>query len=887
MQILSVRVLGGPNIYSYQPVVRVKLDLGDYDDIPSTAFAGFAERLTALLPGLAEHQCSRGYPGGFVERLYEGTYMAHIFEHVAIELECMAGYNVGFGKTRSSGRPGVYDVIISFGTAAAGVQAAYETDKLLRAVIDGQPFDAKGAAQAVRLAGDNSEMGPSTAAIYQAAKSRGIPVTRIGVTNLLILGYGHRQQRIWATTTGRTNSVAVDLACDKQLTKQVLSEGGIIVPEGVIVTTAEQAIEAINIFGRPVVIKPLRGNQGKGVTLAITDAAKAERAFQFASEYDDEVLVEEHIVGRQYRLCVVNGKMVAAAERIPAYVAGDGQHTVTELVDAVNSSPLRGEGHEKPLTRIKIDAVAVIVLAKQGFTSESVPTKGQIVYIRETSNLSTGGTAVDVTDSVHPLNVVLAERAANLIGLDVAGVDIVAQDITQPILPGTGAVIEINAAPGIRMHHYPSAGKPRDVAGAIVDYLIPDNQRGRIPMVAITGTNGKTTTTRMIGHIWRTAGYRVGMTTTDGIYINTDCIVNGDTTGPASARTVLTDPTVEVAVLETARGGILRGGLAFNQCDVGVVTNITEDHLGQDGIEDLEDLAYVKSLIVEAIRPEGFAILNADDPYVVKLAARSNGEVVYFSTEADNIVVRRHLGIGGKAFFVKDGMLYAACGNLERPISRVADIPLTLGGIAQHNLQNALVAAAVCYCMKVPLTFIRQGLATFDQNPGRLTMVSIGDIRVCVDYGHNPAGYQALINTARRLGATRVVGVIAAPGDRRDDVIVNVGRIAGRGFDKIYIKEDKDRRGRGAGEVAALLRRGVLEAELSPEQVGIILSEPEAVARALADSQPGDLIVIFYETYSTVMSVIQEHRESYEMTAKDKLKKAQYEQLVVAGVQQV
>lgn len=883
MQILSVRVLEGPNIYSYRPVVLVKLDLGDLSDVPSTAIPGFSERLTALLPGLAEHHCSRGYAGGFVKRLQEGTYLAHIFEHVALELQCLAGYDATFGKTRGTGKTGIYDVAFGFGQAPAGLEAAYAAYGLLTAVIEGRPYDVAGAVRTIRAAGDSYELGPSTGAIYQAARRRGIPVLRIGDANLLQLGYGRRQQRVWATTTGRTSLVAGDLASDKHLTKQVLAAGGITVPQGVIVTAADQAVKAWERFGAPVVLKPLRGNQGKGVAINVHGAAEVERAFAFAAAHDREVLVEEYIPGRQYRLCVVNGKMVAAAERIPAYVVGDGVHTVAELVAIVNSDPLRGEGHEKPLTKIRIDPIALTVLAKQGLTPASVPAAGRTVYIRETSNLSTGGTAVDVTDIVHPDNARLAERAAMLIGLDVAGVDIVASDISQPVGPGNGAVIEVNAAPGIRMHHYPSAGKPRDVAGAIVDYLFPDGQ-GRIPVIAITGTNGKTTVTRMIGHIWRTAGYCVGMTTTDGIYIGGQCIQKGDTTGPASARAVLTDPTVEVAVLETARGGIVRGGLAFDQCDVGIITNITEDHLGQDGIEDLDDLAYIKSLVVETVRPGGYALLNADDPYVVRLAGRVRGEVVYFSTEADNIVVRRHLGIGGKAFFVKDSMLYAACGSLARPISAVGDIPVTLGGIAAHNLQNALVAAAACYCLKVPLTYIRQGLATFDQNPGRLNLLTLGDIRVCIDYGHNPAGYQALINTVRRLGATRLVGVIAAPGDRRDDVIVNVGRIAGRGFDYIYIKEDADRRGRAPGEVAELLRRGVLEAQFPEDRIVTILGEAEAVARALADARPGDLVVVFYEKYDKVLASIQEFAETRRQAPRED-ETPGVGQLVVAGAQ--
>jgi cyanophycin synthetase len=859
VNILSIRIIEGPNVYSYHPVVRVKLDIGKYEDIPTSAIAGFTERLTDLLPGLAEHRCSRGYPGGFLERLTEGTYLAHVFEHVTLELQCASGYEVSFGKARGSGSPGVYDVVISYRNKGAVMQAIYQTEQLLDAVLNERPMDIKAAIAAIKQAGDENELGPSTAAIYRAAKEKGIPVMRVADENLLVLGYGHRQKRIWATTTSLTGALATDLACDKGLTNKILTDGCIPVPYGIVVDSAAQAIEALQEIGKSVAVKPLTGNQGKGVTLEISTAAQVERAFQVAREYDEKVIIEQFIKGRQYRFCVVNGRVEAVAERIPAYVVGDGKRTVYELVQIVNSDPNRGAGHEKPLTRITIDAIAITVLAKQNSTPASIPEAGAIVYIRENANLSTGGTAVDVTDIVHPDNKRLIERATRLIGLDVAGVDVVAQDITQPIREGTGAVIEINAAPGIRMHHYPSAGKARNVAGAIINSLFPDDSEGRIPLIAITGTNGKTTVTRMISHIWQAAGHKVGMTTTEGIYIDGCCVCEGDTTGPASARTVLTDPAVEVAVLETARGGIVRAGLAFDKCDVGIVTNITEDHLGQDGIEDLDGLARVKSLIIETVRPGGFAILNADDQYVTALASRARGEIVYFSVEPDNIIIRRHLGIGGKAFFVRDNVIYAAKGKEAQAIAAVNDIPITFGGIALHNLQNAIIATAACYCMQIPVSSIHRGLSTFAENPGRLTVLPVRDFRVCIDYGHNPAGYQALVNTAKRMGASRLVGVIAAPGDRRDDVVINVGRIAGRGFDHIYVKEDDDLRGRKSGEVPQLLYRGVLEAGLTSDRIQTVLPEKEAVRTALLNAHAGDLIVVFYEKYSDVFQTIQQY----------------------------
>ena len=859
MQIISVREIKGPNVYSYQPVIKVRVDLGELADTPTSEIAGFAQKLSESLPGLQEHRCSLGRPGGFVQRLREGTYLAHVFEHVTLEIQARAGYDVRFGKARSSGTPGVYDVIIGYRSTAAAMAAIRHALNLINALINGNNYDVAAALKDTVSAGERERLGPSTEAIYQAAKKRGIPVSRVGQENLLLLGWGKRQQKIWTTISSKTGMLATDLACDKDLTKKILADGALPVPEGQVVETSEAAVQAMQEIGVPVVIKPLGGNQGKGVTLDIRKPEEAERAFSIAAEFDSRVVVEQFISGRQYRLCMINGKLAAAAERIPAYVVGDGKSSIKHLVDIVNSDPRRGDGHEKPLTKISIDSVAIITLSRHGFTPESVPQQGEVVFIRENANLSTGGTAVDVTDIVHPETVKMAERAAQLIGLDIAGVDIVVEDITKSLREG-GAIIEVNAAPGIRMHQYPSAGKPRDVAAAIIDYLFPYGDQGRIPVISITGTNGKTTVTRMIGHIWSAAGYRVGMTTTDGIYINGECIMPGDTTGPASARIVLNDPTVEVAVLETARGGILRGGLAFDRCDVGIVTNITEDHLGQDGIEDLNDLAYVKSIVLETVKPDGYAVINADDPYAAELAKRVQSDIIYFSLEPDNLIVRRHLGAGGKAVFVKEGTIYAAEGKTAKPLLTVASIPATIGGIATHNLQNAIIAAATCYSMKLPMSFICEGLMSFQENPGRFNLFSLGDICVCIDYGHNPAGYLATISTAKRMGARRVVGVIAAPGDRRDDVLINVGRIAGRGFDVIYIKEDEDLRGRAPEETACLLKQGVVESGYPAESVTVVLPEYEAVQAALERAQPEDLIIVFYEKYDVVKQAIDDYR---------------------------
>lgn len=858
MDILEIRAFEGPSIYSHKPVIRLRLALGAYAEQPCNFFPGFTERLLTLLPGLHEHHCSRGKRGGFVERLQEGTYFGHIVEHIALELQLLLGYNVAYGKVREVGRKdsGVYDVIYAYGTKTGGVEAGRAALKLVNALIKNEGFALSTELEKIKKLIAEKELGPSTSAILEAAQKRGIPVRRVGEGSLLVLGYGKKQKRIQATTTEDTGCIAVDIACDKALTKEILAEAGIPVPRGVIVNTSAEALEAANWLGGPVVIKPCNGSKGQGVSLLLEGPEEIASAFLLAKEVNDQVLVEEYIAGRQYRVLVVQDKVVAVAERIPACVTGDGESSVADLIAKINEDPLRGEDHEKPLTKIKFDTVTDMVLKRHNFTLQSVPGPGEVVYLRENANISTGGTAIDVTDKIHPENIKLAVRAVQHIGLDVAGIDVVTEDIAKPLAKTGGAIIEINAAPGIRMHHYPSKGKPRAVADIIVEKLFPQGEQGRIPIISVTGTNGKTTTTRMVGHILAATGLKVGMTTTDGIFIGADCIMQGDTTGPDSARTVLYDPTVEIAVLETARGGVIRGGLAFKQCDIAVVTNVTEDHLGQDGIEDLADLAHVKSLIVETVAPGGYAILNADDPYTLAMVKQCRGKPILFSIEEKSPYICRHLAIGGTALFQQNGHIVKAEGRRAEEIIRIADIPATLSGIAKHNLQNAMMAAAVGLCLGVSVPVIRKALNTFAQNPGRLNLIEIDNFRVMVDYGHNPAGYRALIETIKQLNPGRLIGVIAAPGDRRDDVITNIGRIAGSGFDQLIIKEDKDLRGRMAGETARLLRQGALEAGRSEQDIKVILSEEEAVGHALKYACENDLIAICYEKYDSTMRVI-------------------------------
>lgn len=869
MEVLDIRAIEGRNIYSHRPVIKMTVDIKAFDDIPTKDIPGFNESLIELLPGLNTHRCSVGRPGGFIRRLEEGTYLAHVIEHIALELQSILGYDIYYGKTRGAGERGIYNIIFEYRSRVVGEEVAELAFRTVKDIVSGKAqIDIMKELKRIEREASLKELGPSTKAITDEAKKRGIPVIRLDNESLLQLGYGKNQRRIRATITDKTSCLGVDIACDKTLTKQILSKGGIPVPCGGVAYNEDEALNlAVNI-GFPVVIKPCDGNQGKGVSLNLLDEADVRTAFRVASVYSHKIIVEKFIKGRHYRVLVVNGRACAVSERIPAHVVGDGIHTIRELIDIVNEDPIRGEQHEKPLTRIKIDPVVIMVLARQRLTLESVPEKGRQIFLRENGNLSTGGTAVDVTDKIHPENALLAERAVKLIGLDVAGVDITTEDISLPVCETGGAVIEVNAAPGIRMHHYPVQGEPRNVAADIVDMLFPAGRESRIPIVSITGTNGKTTTTRMIGHILKVSGYNVGMTTTDGIYINEKKIIEGDTTGPTSAKTVLMAPDVDAAVLETARGGIIRDGLGYDLSDVGVITNIAEDHLGQNGIETLDDMAMVKSLVVEAVKDDGCSVLNADDPYVVRLVKHARGRVIFFSCEEDNIVIKKHLAEGGTAVYVKNGWITLARGDETKRVIKVTHIPATLKGKAKHNIANSLAAVSAVIGLGIPVESAKKAMRSFksniETNPGRLNIIEISGIKVMIDYGHNPAGVENIISTAKHLGFTNLIGVITCPGDRRDDSIINLGKVAGKGFNSLIIKEDEDLRGRNPGEVASLLEKGALLGGMKKEKIKIILSEKEAVKHAIAGASEGDMVIIFYEKFDRVINAVEEVKIEFE-----------------------
>ena len=860
MIIQEIKAYDGRNIYSHQKVVKMVVDLKEWDDIPTNKIPNFNNRLLKLLPGLSLHHCSLGYEGGFKKRLMEGTYLAHVIEHTALELLNCIGHKVSFGRARRIGETSRYTIIYAQLEEHTGIEAGKISVKLIQALCLQREFDMERNIKRLQEMAWRYCLGPSTQAIVDAALERGIPVTRIGKGSIVQLGYGKYHKQIEGTLTDNTSCISVDMACDKTITKELLNQAGIPVPDGRVCRTIEEAIEAAEAIGYPMVIKPVNGNQGKGVSLNIQTHEEIPNAFRIAKKYSENVLLEEYIYGNDYRILVVGDQVSAVALRIPASVVGDGISTIEQLVNKKNNDARRGEGHELPLTKIKLDEISLITLGKQGYTPESIPNKGIRVFLKENGNLSTGGEAIDCTDKIHPDNQELAVRAARILGLDIAGIDIKCKNISKPLRSENGAVIEVNASPGIRMHLFPSKGKARKVGNAIIDMLFPYGSKHSVPIVSVTGTNGKTTTTRMIAHILKVYGLCVGMTTTGGVFINDKCIMKGDTTGPLSAKMLLTDKAIDVAVLETARGGIIRSGLGYDLADVGVLTNISEDHLGLDGVNTLEDMLHVKSLVIEAIKSNGYAVLNADDKLAVQAAKKTKANLIYFSLQEDNLIVHQHILNGGIAAFVKDNYITLATGNGFLKSLSVTQIPATYGGKLAYNIENSLAAFCAVYALNIPLQVIENALTSFycDEihNPGRFNVFNIRDFRIVVDYGHNLAGYKKVIEAIKKLGGSRLIGIIGTPGNRSDDSVRAIGYVAGKSFHKIIIKEDKNLRGRKAGEVSRLLLEGVLEAGLSEKSVRLIQYEDEALRTAIREAAAGDIIVVFYEDLESIMDVI-------------------------------
>jgi len=874
MEILETRVYRGPNQYALWPMIRLKVDLGELEQYPTVKLPGFPERLLELIPTLAEHTCGLGVKGGFVKRMKEdeGTWLGHVMEHVAIELQCLAGTYVTFGKTRGEGLPeGQYHVVYSYVEEAVGLEAGRFALRLIhhllppdRAAHDPAPFDFGAELEKLVRLAQRRALGPTTSALVKAAEERGIPWLRLNDKSLVQLGHGKYQRRIQASITSETRQIATEIASDKRLTHRILDGLGLPVPRQVVVDDVEEAVAEAESIGFPVVVKPLDGNHGKGVVVDLKTAEQVRAAFEKAQEISSRVLVEACQSGNDYRILVVNGRVVAVAQRVPGHVVGDGKHTVAELVEIVNRDPRRGVGHEKVLTRLEIDDQALRRLGVQGLAADSVPEAGRTVYLRATGNLSTGGTAIDKTDSIHEDNRIMAERAVQAIGLDVGGVDYISPDISRSFKDVGGAIVEINAAPGFRMHLAPTEGTPRDVAGPVIDMLFPSGTPYRIPIAAITGTNGKTTTTRMVAHILELAGYTVGMTTTDGVYIDGVMTVRGDMTGPWSSQLVLRDPRVDAAVLETARGGIVRSGLGWRKCSVGAVLNVASDHLGLGGITTLDDLAEVKRIVVEVA--QDFCVLNADDERVARMVEHSRAEPIYVTRDHGSELVRRHIRERKRAVVLEEGlngpMLVLYQGEEQIPLLWARQIPATVEGRAAHNIQNAMFAAAIASGLGVGVDDIREGLRTFTtdffQTPGRLSFYNEHPFRVLLDYAHNAAAMEVVARTVRELAVYgRRIGVLAIPGDRRDEDVRALAAAAVPGFDYILLKEDDDTRGRPRGQTGALLREGLLEAGFPAERIyDEVCLEEEATLRALRMARAGDLVVIFGDKLERVWDLI-------------------------------
>ncbi len=869
LEIRETTVFRGPNTWARMPVIRYLVDIGELEERPTNKIPGFYEELVELIPSLYNHGCSIGKPGGFLKRLREGTWMGHVMEHIALEVQNLAGAEVNRGKTRSSSDKGVYNVTFQFDQEDVGLAAGQLALRLLNHLIYGtEPeFDYQAELESVIKIAERLAYGPSTGAIVQEAVRRGIPVIRLDPQRSLVqLGHGVHQRRIWATVTSETANIAVEVAGNKELTNRLLHEVGIPVPRAQVVSTAAEAIRAARRIQYPVVLKPRDGNHGRGVCINLTSDDEVIEFFPVAYRESraGSVIVESFITGKDYRILVVNNAVIAVAERVPAHVTGDGVHTVRELVEETNSDPRRGVGHEKILTRITIDEQTIEVLERAGIGLDEVPAEGQFVQLKLTGNMSTGGTSIDRTDDIHPDNVEIARQAAMVVGLDIAGIDFITEDISQTVRQGGGAICEVNAGPGFRMHTNPTEGHPRHVGRAVVDMLFPRAQSARVPIVAVTGTNGKTTTSRMIAHIMKTVGRRVGLTTTDGIYIDGTQIMTGDMSGPTSARMVLKNPTIDCAVLETARGGILRSGLGYDRCNIAVVTNVSADHLGLRGIDSLAELARVKAVVPQSVLLDGASVLNADNEWTVAMANTARGEIIFFSMDEENQTVRDHLRERGRAVLLRETrqgeMITIMEHRRETSLLLASQIPATFQGRARVNIANAMAAASAALADDVSLDYIRQALRTFTssffQTPGRFNLLDLGGKRVVVDYCHNVAGLEAIADFVSRMGAERAVAVISVPGDRSDSDMKSFGDLAGKTFQQIVIREDDNTRGRKSGEIAGILHEAVIGAGLGDDHVSIVLDELEAVQEAVRIADKTDLVVLMVDKPTLVWDLL-------------------------------
>ncbi|MFO7719563.1 MAG: cyanophycin synthetase [Gillisia sp.] len=866
MKIREINALRGPNYWSVNrhKLIVMVLDIEDMEQKPSNKIDGFKTRLETMFPDMFEHRCSVGTPGGFFQRVEEGTWMGHIIEHIALEIQTMAGMDVGFGRTRGYGEEGVYNVVFAYLEEAVGKYAASAAVKICEALITGESYDLANDIQQMRELREEVRLGPSTGSIVEEAAARGIPWIRLNKHSLCQLGYGANQKRIQATVTSETSNIGVEIACDKEDTKFLLEQAEIPVPKGEIIRSESNLQSALNYVGFPLVTKPVDGNHGRGITVNINSLEEAVIGFQAAKKVSNSVIIEKFITGEDYRILVINNIMVAAAKRTPAHVIGDGRQTINELIAEVNRDPRRGYGHENVLTQISINDLTKGIIAAKGYTLDTVLISGERMILKDTANLSTGGTAEDVTDIVHPANIFMAERISKIIDLDICGIDVMTSDISKPLSETGGAVIEVNAGPGFRMHLAPTSGLPRNVAAPVIDKLFPHGSTGKIPIIAVTGTNGKTTTTRLIAHMAKMKGFKVGYTTSDGVYIQNRLLMKGDCTGPASAEFVLKDPTVDFAVLECARGGLLRAGLGFSKCDIGIVTNVAEDHLGLKGIHTIEQLAKVKGIIPESVMPEGYAILNADDDLVYNMRNNVQCKVALFSMDENNPKIISMQKQGGLCAVYENGFITICKGEWKLRVIKAVNVPLTFGGRAAFMIQNILPAVLTAYLRGFTIEDMKVSLETFipspAQTPGRLNLFQFKNFQVLLDYAHNPAGMRALHKFIENIDATVKVGIIAGVGDRREQDTNEIGSIAAEMFDEIIIRQDKNLRGRTEKELICMLKDGIQKKDPKKE-ITVIPNEKEAILFAVNNATKGSLIVICSDVVTEALDLVQKLKE--------------------------
>lgn len=862
MKIVKKRIYEGKNIYSHKKCIRIDVDLEGYSEIPSKKIPNFNFNIVEILPELKKHRCGIDEEGGFVKRLEEGTYLAHICEHCIIAIQNLLGMDVSYGKAREI-KGELYYIIVQYEYENTTIEIINLAVDLINSLIKSSPINFNGRLQEIKQTLQRETIGPSTRSICDAAKNYGLPVTELGKSGIYQIGYGKQGRIIEAAISNKTNCVGVDISCDKFLTKQLLDIQNIPVAEGRKVFNIIGLLREAEFIGYPVVIKPQYGNKGKGVMLNLKNEKELIKAYTSLLKITKDIIIEKYVKGNDYRICVVDYKVVAASLRVVPFVIGDGKSNIKALINILNNDPLRGQDHEKPLTTIKFDKELCNCLYRQNMSLDYIPNKGEKVILRENANLSTGGIAVDCTDDVCDENIDYCIRAAKALGLDICGVDICTEDISIPIDKQNGIVMEVNAAPGIRMHHFPSQGKKRDVGKAIVDMLY-EGRPSNIPVISVTGTNGKTTTTRMIGHVLKMMGMNTGITSTDGIYINDKCIHKGDDSGFNSAKTLLLNRDVEAVVLETARGGLVRRGLAYDLADVAVITNITNDHLGLDGIDSMEDLMFVKSLVGEEVKENGYTVINADDKYSKRILDRISCEKIYFSKSKDNELIKENINNGKIAVFIEDNNICVINNHRKYLIMSIDELPISYNGILTYNIENAMAACAALVGLNIDYCMISKGFSDFmpcDDNEGRFNMFEYYGRKVILDYGHNIEGYKAVLSCINKLKTkNKLIGVVGVPGDRQDNVIKEIGEICCEYLDEIIIKEDKDRRGRSIGEVSQLLKISMLK-NSNKKNVKVYLDEVDALEYAIKISKKDDIIIVFYENIEPLLNYINNNEQ--------------------------